>query len=154
MLAAMSTPFDMTEARLARLEQGQRAWRLAAVVLALLLAGSWSRSRSSAVADAPAEVPVQDLLRVHKLQLLDDQNRTLAELSAGPKQISGLTCFDPATGTRVSGFGAGTDGSGVLLVATKKGETVVIHSGLVNDQGVPLEKVQQALQQLQHAQQP
>ena len=111
----------------------------------------WSRTGASA---APDDGPVQDLVRTKKLLLVDDQNRTVASLSSGKNQITGLNCFDAETGTRVSGFGIGTDGSGVYLIATKKGQTVVIHSGVVNDQGVPLEKVQQAMEQLQHVNQP
>jgi len=77
--------------------------------------------------------------------VVDEKGRTVADVVYGKDKASGLRFYNPDTRACVCGIGFGTDGSGVLYINTKEGKPVVIHTGAVNDKGVPLENVQQAI---------
>jgi hypothetical protein len=194
----MTTVADLEE-RMIRLEKAARRWRLISIASTFCL-------MSAALLAASAPGPAADELRTKKLIFVDDQGRTLADMTSGKGQFGGLKFYNPethavvsaiginldgtgflqtrtvlivdekgrtiadmlyakdrASGLRfynpdtkscVSGFGLGADGSGTEFINTKAGKQVVVHSGVVNENGVPLEDVQKALDQLRRSQIP
>jgi hypothetical protein len=90
-------------------------------------------------------------LETHTMIQLDDQGRTVADMTYANGKASGWRFYNPDTKCCVSGFGLGTDGSGVEFINTTQGKQVVVHSGAVNDQGVPLENIQRALEDVRRA---
>jgi hypothetical protein len=83
--------------------------------------------------------------------LVDEQGRTISDLIYVKDKASGLRFYNPDTKFCVSGFGIGADGSGVEYVNTLQGKQVIVHTGAVNDKGVPLEDVQRAIDQFRRA---
>lgn len=93
-------------------------------------------------------------LQTRTVLIVDEKGRTIADMLYAKDRASGLRFYNPDTKSCVSGFGLGTDGSGAEFINTKAGKQVVVHSGVVNENGVPLEDVQKALDQLRRSQIP
>jgi hypothetical protein len=91
------------------------------------------------------------ILQTRAMILVDEQGRTVSDLMYVKDKASGLRFYNPDTKFCVSGFGIGADGSGVEYIDTREGKQVIIHTGAVNDKGVPLEDVQKAIDQLRRA---
>lgn len=91
------------------------------------------------------------LLQTRTMILVDEQNRTVSDLIYIKDKASGLRFYNPDTKFCVGGFGFGADGSGVEYLNTREGKQVILHTGAVNDKGVPLEDIQRAIDQLRHA---
>jgi hypothetical protein len=90
-------------------------------------------------------------LQTRTMLLVDEQGRTVGDLLYAKDKASGLRFYNPDTKFCVSGFGFGADGSGVEYLNTREGKQVIIHTGAVNEKGVPLEDVQKALDQLRRS---
>ena len=84
-------------------------------------------------------------LQTRTMLLVDEQGRTVGDLLYAKDRASGLRFYNPDTKFCVSGFGLGADGSGAEYLNTREGKQVIIHTGAVNEKGVPLEEVQKAL---------
>ena len=93
-------------------------------------------------------MPAPTALDLERRIILDDQGRIVADMTSAKGKFAGLHFYNPDTKICVSGFGLGADGSGVEYLNTREGKQVIIHTGAVNEKGVPLEEVQKALDQL------
>lgn len=107
------------EQRLARLEASQRRWRMAALTCGLLLMCGVSMG---AKANSQAR-KVKDLVRMHELQIVDEENRPVVRLWVNDRG-DGVVSVNNNRGTQVSLMGANFRGDGLVNVANNDGQWV------------------------------